>query len=42
MAAAAMGPPTKEHSWYVLPVLNLVQISVIVTEIDALMFKTFI
>jgi len=42
MAAAAMGPPTKEHSWCVLPVLNLVQISVIVTEIDALMFKTFI
>ena len=31
MAAAAMGPPTKEHSWCVLPVLNLVQISVIVT-----------
>jgi len=28
--------------WHLCSVLNLVQISVIVTEIDALMFKTFI
>jgi len=28
--------------WYLSFVPNLVQISVIVTEIDALMFKTFI